>query len=512
MASPAFKQSFARFPNVPIKMAIEKTMIKIIDLNGASKNVDDLPWARELAGEGINISYMAHPCQLNNLVGDHGDIAEIETKHVFSKGMWAKVQANKIAGAICISHLRCLHEMLTMNPEGNTFIVLEGDVTSHGNTHQLMSAFLANWHGNEHLKDTWYCALTFSDWHSGYSQELRNRGEVVPGSIIAPYFKIVSLPMKKGYNDSYRYSFVGQGARAICYNKDFAQEIIGKVVNNYYDLHLLDVLSHRANVQYGVDGKNYKKFLACVVDPPMFEHIPSFEKRFRGSGRLESSAINAAEETSYYITLALTHEWGCINRLQTIALVGAIAGMYRVGLYICWKVSKACPGKFNATSVFDASSEAYASIPFIRVFDDPSSSDWRAACNNQHWCLGHFESQCQVDMGLEYLWSELQAKASREHDTYMTNTLLPAMQDKLTSDFCWGLINVNDALYKRAFEYIADIRTTSDKRQVAFHVRRGDHKYMNCVTHVEKQADNYLQIQKQWEKGDMDVEALGFKC
>ena len=115
-----------------------------------------------------------------------------------ASGMRAKVQANKIAGAICISHLRCLHEMLSMNPEANTFIVLEGDVTSHGNTHQLMSAFLANWHGNQHLKDTLYCALTFSDWHSGYSQELRSRGEVVPGSIIAPDFKIVSLQLLQG--------------------------------------------------------------------------------------------------------------------------------------------------------------------------------------------------------------------------------------------------------------------------------------------------------------------------
>ena len=104
--------------------------------------------------------------------------------------------------------------------------------------------------------------------------------------------------------------------RAMCYNREFAYKIIGMAVDNYWDMHLLDVLSHWGTIEYERNPKNYKKFLACVVDPSIFEHIPSFEKRFRGSGRLESSAVNAAEETSYYITLALTHEWGAVNRLR----------------------------------------------------------------------------------------------------------------------------------------------------------------------------------------------------
>ena len=87
-------------------MAMSKTMIKIIDLNGATKNVENLPWARQLAGEGINISYMTHPCQLNYVEGDHGDIAEIEVKNAFSNSILKKVQNNKVAGVICISHLR----------------------------------------------------------------------------------------------------------------------------------------------------------------------------------------------------------------------------------------------------------------------------------------------------------------------------------------------------------------------------------------------------------------------
>ena len=63
---------------------------------------------------------------------------------------------NNIAGGICISHLRALHECVAENPDANTIIIMEGDVTANQNTHQLMSAFLANWHGNEALKNTKY--------------------------------------------------------------------------------------------------------------------------------------------------------------------------------------------------------------------------------------------------------------------------------------------------------------------------------------------------------------------
>ena len=508
MATPAFRQSFARFPEVPIKQAMEKTVVKIIDLDHEKKDVNSIKWVRELSAHGINISYLSNPCQLYDTIGGNPTISTIEVRHCFSPWMWARVTETKSAGAICISHLRALNECLSQNPSANTIVILEGDVTEHENTQNLMSAFLANWHGNEALKYTRYCALTFSDWHAGYSQTLRGSPDTVPNSIVAPYFKILALPMKKfGSQSDWKYQFVGQGARAIVYERSFAEKVVGEKVGNFWDMHLLDLLSRESNEEWGASSRKYHKYKAVVVDPPIFAHVPSFDKRFRGSGRLEGKAVNEAEETSYYITLSLNHEWGLVNRLQTICLVGAIAGLYRVGLYILWEPKKACPGKFSDTNCFDTSSEAYQSIPFVKLFDDPKNSDWKAARNNQHWCICHVESQCQVEMGLDFLWARAEEKATKDGDAHFLKAILPQLKARIDSDFCWQLVNVNDDIYKKAYDYMEESRTGGGN-QIGVHCRRGDHKYMNCDAHVDEQKQGAFEIQCQWEDGDGELQEI----
>ena len=489
--------------------AMEKTIIKIIDLDHKKKNISSINWVNNLQAEGIHVSFLSNPCQLTKTIGEVPDISEIEIRHLFTPKMWTKVQGNEAAGAICISHLRALHECLSEKPEANTFIIIEGDVTEHQNTHQLMSAFLAVWHGNKHLENTRYAALTFSDWHSGYSQTVRGNSQTVPDSVIAPYFKMVNLPMQKNQYGDWRYQFVGQGARAIAYDRTFLQQVLDLKVSSYWDMHLLEILTKQSNEEWQKNPKNHQPFKATVCDPPIFEHVPKFEERFRGSERLKAGAVNQAEETSYYITLALTHEWGLINRLQTMALVGAIAGLYRVGLYVCWEPKKACNSTFAETNCLDMSSEVFLSIPFIKIYNDPKGSDWRAAVNNQHWHLAHFESQCQVDMGLEFLWENLATLAERTGEYYMLKTLLPSLREKITEDYCWQLINITDAVYKKAFDYVEASRSGGLK-QVAIHCRRGDHKYMNCDVHKEKQAPDAFDIEVQWENGDNMMQDFSF--
>ncbi len=41
--------------------------------------------------------------------------------------------------------------------------------------------------------------------------------------------------------------------------------------------------------------------MACYSDPPMYQHVPKFSTRLRGSGRLESMTESSAEEFSHYI-------------------------------------------------------------------------------------------------------------------------------------------------------------------------------------------------------------------
>ena len=507
MATPAFKQSFARYPDVLVKDALEKTVIKVIDLNHQNQDIGEINWAKELMAEGIQVSYLSNPCQLIETSGQTPKISQIEVRHCFTPWMWNKVLGNTIAGGICISHLRALHECVAQNPDANTIIIMEGDVTEHQNTHQLMSAFLANWHGNEALKNTKYCALTFSDWHSGYSQIVRGEGKTVPGSIVAPYFKMISLPMQKWNQHEWKFQFVGQGARAIAYTRAFVDEILEVKVGNYWDMHLLDLLSKQSNDEWKKHQKWHCPLKATVCDPPVFEHIPSFDKRFRGSGRLEAAAVSPAEETSYYMTVSLNHEWGLVNRLQTLALLTGIGGLYRIGLYVLWEPKKACWSTFAETNVLDESSEVFEAVPFIKIYDDPKDQNWKAAKNNQHWHVAHFESQCQVEMGIQYFFEILEAQARKERDTYLLEATLPNLRRKLTPDYCWQLINVTDLIYKKAYDYVRGGDDATAK-QVAIHCRRGDHKYMNCDAHLEKQSPEAFAIQCQWEEGDGKMQDL----
>ena len=120
------------------------------------------------------------------------------------------------------------------------------------------------------------------------------------------------------------YDFVGQGARAQAYTNGFVKQLLEEKMNNYWDLHVMRTLDIEQNDQSTGNDWSYDKNKIVVADPPVFTHVPSFEKRFRGSGRLESLAVNPAEEISYYITLDFDHQWGLVNRLQTISVMGAI--------------------------------------------------------------------------------------------------------------------------------------------------------------------------------------------
>ena len=68
--------------------------------------------------------------------------------------MWKRVRNEPQADAISISHLRALHELLNEHPISNTFIIVVHDMEPKANWYELISAFLANWHGNPDLKRT----------------------------------------------------------------------------------------------------------------------------------------------------------------------------------------------------------------------------------------------------------------------------------------------------------------------------------------------------------------------
>ena len=124
---------------------------------------------------------------------------------------------------------------------------------------------------------------------------------MVKGSRVQPYFQLIQMPWvsnDKGGHKSFK--FVGQGARALAYSRDFAMHILSSKVNHFYDMWLLEELSieRRSYEKAHRDGRKYNTIYLCC-EPPVFEHVPAFDKRFRGSGRLASMAPNKATEDSY---------------------------------------------------------------------------------------------------------------------------------------------------------------------------------------------------------------------
>ena len=502
MSTPVIKQAFAQFPGVNIHEGMLKTIIRIIDINPQTSTKVHEQWVWDLMAEQIDIGFASHPCKIAFL--NNGEPAQVEMQWAFTEECWKKMEGEGAAPAICISHLRALHEMMAATPEKTCLIVLEGDVDSTENTSQLMACFLANWFGNPNLQETKYCALTFSDWHSGYSTQARGSAIIVPQSIIAPYFKLCVLKMAQGKKGTYQYKFVGQGARAIAYSREFAQKVLAERVANFWDLHLLGLLSQMQNKLWREN--KYSPHMTVFCDPPVFTHVPTFTERFRGSGRLQATAVNAAEETSYYVTLSLNHEWGMANRLQTIALIAGICSVYRCGLYILWTTGKACPGGFEEICVLDQSSDLFDKVPFIKFYNK-ENSHWKAACNHQHWHLHHFESQCQVPMGLKFFFDEARKVHEGLNDTYGLEYLIPAAEDRLSNEYCWGLINITDEIFKAAWDYVQPDSKEEGTFYVGVHCRRGDHKYMNCEAKVDQADPKKSQaILDAWESADDQLE------
>ena len=143
MASPAFRQAFAQWPEVSIKEAMEQTIINIIDMDYKSNPRHlEQEWYKVLRSEGIHISYVTYPCELHTVPEHNKVVAESELRMVFEKAMWKHVEPHRVARAICISHLRALGEAMAQNKKASCIIVLEGDVESNGsNTIQLMASF-----------------------------------------------------------------------------------------------------------------------------------------------------------------------------------------------------------------------------------------------------------------------------------------------------------------------------------------------------------------------------------
>jgi hypothetical protein len=507
MATPAFLQAYQAYgltSRTDIARVTSGTIIKIIQ-HDATKIEEFMAqsWVQSLLAEGIDVSPLTCPCILHPVEGSKKkqSIAHIEVRHVFSEWMWKKVEAQPTAAAIAISHIRALHEALETNPTAELIIVLEGDVKANENTEVLLAGVIANFHGNDAVKDTQYIALTYSDWHPKHGKNVRTKQKRIEFSKMHPYFSLNELPFEANRSGHWEYSFVGQGARALAFRRAFAQTLTTTRVDHFWDLHILKVLSGIRNDMWkaGEDATT----LALLADPTIFSHIPEFGKRFRGSGRLETEAANTAEEEAYYICIDLDAEWGFCNRVQTLALLFGICSFLRLGVYVLWTQRKACDTTLERVVKFDETSDVWKKLPFVKVFSDRTDSSWRAAKCNTVWCRGIFNSQCCVSMGLTHFFQEVWSNTSLEQQAFINQTAIPELQTKLTEEYCWSVISVPAEIEKKANKYMNDSRSNSGL-QAAFHVRRGDHAYMNWHQKIKETKDDgvYHMIDSAWKAAD----------
>ncbi len=495
--------------------AVKRTAVKVIHTDPAScAHRLEEEWASQLMGHGIHISFLSQPCLLHHVPGKRNVIAEQEMRHALTKRFWQQCQEQPVAAAIPISHLRAIHEGLSISADIDVLIVLEGDVVATENTHQLLAALIANMNGNDALKDCDYVAMTFSDWHAGHANKARTESTPVPGAYCAPYFKMGSLPyLRDPKSGQWRYAFIGQGARAIAYRRSFAEQVLEEPVGTFWDMHLLQLITKKRTDAWW--ARPDKPFLACYCDPPIFTHVPKFSTRLRGSGRLESMTESSAEEFSHYITIDLNHQWGVCNRIQTLALLCGFASLHNLGVYCLWpENSDVCKGSFSECFGIDTSSPVYDGLAFLRFYTNPRDSNWLAALSAPQWNVGKFSSQCQVEMGIEAFFQHLDRTARADRDITYLHTVAPRWKQQLTEAYCWQLVYVHTDIMQAAAEYMDPSGTgalAENYHHVAFHVRRGDHKYLNCdkviQQHSGKSKREKTEIERQWQRADEEVEA-----
>ena len=173
-----------------------------------------------------------------------------------------------------------------------------------------MLSFIAAFHGAKAMAQCNYCALTFSDWHRGHSSTARNLARRVSATHVPPYFQVHTLADTETDKNkrTWKYRFIGQGARAIGLSPHLCQILLNTQVSTHWDCFILQVISDmRAKAwKARVDVPE----LATIAEPSIFDHRPEHARRFRGSGRFAKEAVNGVEEDSYYITLNLSWEWG----------------------------------------------------------------------------------------------------------------------------------------------------------------------------------------------------------
>jgi len=131
-----------------------------------------------------------------------------------------------------------------------------------------------------------YTALTFSEWHPGYSHkvhELARRG--IPGTKSGAYFSMCSLPVQSEPGGNYQ--FIGQGGRALAYRSTWAEHLMSQQVSMFWDVWIINQLSQQR--RYWEKKKLGCKHPSHGLHPKHFRAHPRHEQTISGLRKIIGS-------------------------------------------------------------------------------------------------------------------------------------------------------------------------------------------------------------------------------
>jgi hypothetical protein len=270
----------------------------------------------------------------------------------------------------------------------------------------------------------------------------------------------------------------------------------------------LDTLSHLKQEwtkwNWNTDG------MAALATPAVFSHIPDFGDRFRGSGRLHAQAVNPAESTSYYLCLDLSKQWGLSNRCQTLILMLRFCSWHHFGLVILWEKKEACDADFEELfKEIDLSEAPLNTVPFVRWTKSRTENWWRAPKSLEQWCIGTVASQCEFEEGSRFFFQLYHRMDVEPKYHKLIRDMLPKLDVPAEEALHFFLaLKPVDEITETAMKWM---RTGFQRtmKQIAVHVRRGDHKWFNLdmlLQSAEVPEGQKQSMKQAWREADYEVE------
>jgi hypothetical protein len=305
--------------------------------------------------------------------------------------------------------------------------------------------------------------------------------------------KLCDFPLTNPQNPRHQSLMnLGQGARGYCISTEFAKFVLAQRVWSWYDV-FLHATAVKFQRQHGGDRR------LMFLWPPMATHPVQHSDCARGSDRMLAHLPNAAARVADYVTIDFKQQWGCSNRLESIALLLMVCHATNTGLHVKWEAAECCPGQLSELIHLEADQSELSGIPFIQVHT--LSGHFRAFCNRSVMPQnkGNFSFQLPVRLFTEAA-RDILSRGSNKNPTF---------QDATQIDWgaAWRALRPRRHIMDDVDNFLH--RWGDSWHHVAFHVRRGDwRRREECNAAKQHGEAGAERVKKQYDDADWAILAL----